>query len=93
MIKTETISKTKAQKKPQIAPSTQGGSLPGAGRKAGIKIDSGAYAVYTAARAKEKIHHAKLAEIEERKASGELIEVDMVRAEWQQILEIGRAHV
>ena len=91
MIKPQTISKIKAPQKPKIAPAIRGGSLPGAGRKEGIKIDSGDYAIYTKARAKEKIHHAKLAEYEEKKVSGALIEVDLVRAEWQQILANVRA--
>lgn len=91
MIKTPTTSKANTPKKPKIAPAMQGGSLPGAGRKEGMKVDSGDYAIYTKARAKEKIHHAKLAEFEERKVSGELIEVDLVRAEWQQILTNVRA--
>lgn len=47
--------------------------------------------MYNKARAKKTVHEAKLAEYEEREKAGELIEVELVRNEWQQILANVRA--
>ncbi|NJD35380.1 MAG: hypothetical protein FIA96_11205 [Betaproteobacteria bacterium] len=82
--------KSKPAKTPKIA-SGQGGARPGAGRKEGVEVSSKAYQLYNTARAKKTVHEAKLAEYEEREKAGQLIEVDLVRNEWQQILANVRA--
>jgi phage terminase Nu1 subunit (DNA packaging protein) len=86
-----TTTKAKRIPKPTINPGNPGGAQPGAGRKEGISVTSDAYQVYTRARAKKTVHEAKLAEYEEKAKSGELIEVELVRTEWQQILANVRA--
>jgi hypothetical protein len=80
----------KPPKLPKIARG-QGGARPGAGRKEGVEVSSKAYQVYNTARAKKTVHEARLAEYEEKQKAGELIEIDLVRAEWQQILANVRA--
>jgi phage terminase Nu1 subunit (DNA packaging protein) len=84
------LPKPKDVKVPRISDSP-GGSQPGAGRKEGVSVTSDAYQVYTRARAKKTVHEARLAEYEEKQKAGELIEVEVVRAEWQQILANVRA--
>ena len=63
-----------------------GGARPNSGRKVGIKTGGDDYQALTKERVKKTRHEAKLAEFAERKASGELIEVELVQKEWQQIL-------
>ena len=71
----------------------RGGAREGAGRKAGVPIKTDAYAYYTAARAKKEGHLAKLAEFEEKTASGELVKAAEVLKEWQNIVGNVRARL
>lgn len=82
--------KSKHIEVPKISPSP-GGVQPNSGRKTGIPVSAEDYQLYTAARAKKTAHEARLAEFEERQKAGELIEVDVVRTEWQKILGNVRA--
>jgi phage terminase Nu1 subunit (DNA packaging protein) len=75
---------------PKIA-SGQGGARPGAGRKTELELTDDVYRLYNVARAKKMKHESRLAEFEEKQKSGELIEVEVVRVEWQQILANVRA--
>jgi phage terminase Nu1 subunit (DNA packaging protein) len=63
-----------------------GGARRGAGRKS-AKIEEDAneiYATYKAAQAKKEQHNANLAELEELKARGELVHIDLVKAQASQ---------
>ena len=52
----------------------RGGARANAGRKTDAERSSDVYADYNAARAKREMHNAKIAEYEERKLAGELVE-------------------
>ena len=77
----------------QTASKGRGGAREGAGRKAGVPVKTDAYAYYTAARAKKEGHLAKLAEFEEKAASGELVKAADVLKEWQNVVSNVRARL
>lgn len=74
----------------ETSTSNRGGARPGAGRKKNVEI-SDAYTAFNKARAKKEIHNAKMAEYEERRIAGELVEVSAVISEWQSIIATARA--
>jgi len=62
----------------------RGGARHNAGRKSVAERESDVYADYNAARAKREMHNAKIAEYEERRIAGELIERSKADAREQQ---------
>ena len=77
----------------QIVPKGRGGAREGAGRKAGVAVSADSYAEYNKARAKKEGHLAKLAELEEKTATGELVKADDVLKEWQNVIANVRARL
>jgi phage terminase Nu1 subunit (DNA packaging protein) len=79
------IMPTKTKKPSTATPEkTQGhgGARAGAGRKTDDERESDYYRLFNRARAKEKVHLAKLAEFKEKLASGDLVAAADVRTEW-----------
>lgn len=69
----------------------RGGARANAGRKTKEERSSDVYADYNAARAKREMHNAKIAEYEERRLAGELIEKAKATAVMQQIVANAKA--
>ncbi|HRH14787.1 MAG TPA: hypothetical protein PK225_10600 [Azonexus sp.] len=74
-------------------PKGRGGAREGAGRKTGVAVSGDSYAKYNAARAKKEGHLAKLAELDEMEATGQLVRTDAVLKEWQGIIANIRARL
>jgi hypothetical protein len=70
---------------------THGGARAGAGRKTDEERASDVYADYNAARAKREMHNAKIAEYEERRIAGELVEKAKQTQVMQQIVANAKA--
>jgi septation ring formation regulator EzrA len=77
----------------QTVPKGRGGAREGAGRKAGVAVSADSYQQYNAARAKKEGHLAKLAEFEEKTATGQLVKADDVLKEWQNMITNVRARL
>lgn len=60
----------------------RGGARPGAGRKKNVELGE-AYTLYNKARAKREVHQAKIAEMDERRMAGDLVEIAQVRKDVQ----------
>jgi hypothetical protein len=70
---------------------SHGGARAGAGRKTDAERSGDVYADYNAARAKREMHNAKIAEYEERKLAGELVEKVKQTQVMQQIIANAKA--
>ena len=77
----------------QSIPKGRGGARQGSGPKPGVSVKTDAYADYNAARAKKEGHLAKLAELEEKTATGQLVKADDVLKEWQGVITNVRARL
>jgi hypothetical protein len=69
----------------------RGGARVNAGRKSDEERSSEVYADYNAARAKREMHNAKIAEYEERRIAGELIERAQQTRLMQQVVANAKA--
>lgn len=73
---------------------SHGGKRTGSGRKTHAEEgDPGHYERYNAARAKREEHNARIAEFEERKLAGDLLEKAEVSAGWQRMAGTIRARL
>lgn len=72
------MGKTATQEKPKT--STRGGARAGAGQKPKTVQDATgeSFVLYSKARAKKETHNAMMAELDERKKRGQLVDVDTV---------------
>ena len=77
----------------QLIPKGRGGARPGSGPKKGVAVSADSYQQYNAARAKKEGHLAKLAELEEKEATGQLVKAEDVLKEWQGIVANVRARL
>ena len=77
----------------QSIPKGRGGARQGSGPKPGVSVKSDAYVLYNEHRAKKEGHLAKLAELDEKTATGELVKAEDVLKEWQGIIANVRARL
>ncbi len=77
----------------QLIPKGRGGARPGSGPKKGVAVSADSYQQYNAARAKKEGHLAKLAELEEKEATGQLVKAEEVLKEWQNVITNVRARL
>ena len=71
----------------------RGGARPNAGRKTDAERSSDVYADYNAARAKREMHNAKIAEYEERRIAGELVEREKATRTMQTVVANAKARL
>ena len=81
-----------AESKPRKSSPGHGGYRPGSGRKPKTEQND-AYTVLAKAKAKRESYAAQLAELEYKKAVGEVISADIVLAQWQEMFSNVRARL